>query len=151
MFKKAGIDVSSRKITNHSTRVTQVTTLLNKGCDDFDIKTRSGHRSSAADRYKSSDIDKRPDNKRKFEMSSKLDVTSPVNQLESSSKRGRNDDKPATSPRFDQSESSTKNDHDYVSHAPTPKQDDSMCERCLCLNPLLRTTNCASKFLPVLK
>ena len=72
MFEEAEINVTDRRITNHSARITQVTTLLNKGHDNYDIKQRSGHRSDAVDRYK------HPSNKRKFEMSAKLDVTSSV-------------------------------------------------------------------------
>ena len=77
MFEAAGINVDGRRITNHSARVTQITTLLNQGHDNFDIKQRSGHRSDAVDRYK------RPSNKRKYEMSAKLDVTSSVNDQNS--------------------------------------------------------------------
>ena len=61
---------------NHSARVTQVTTLLNSGHDNFDIKSRSGHRSNAMDAYK------KPSAKRKLEMSAKLDVPQSVSKLQ---------------------------------------------------------------------
>ena len=76
MFTEAGIDMTDRKITNHSARVTQVTTLLNSGHDNFDIKSRSGHRSNAMDAYK------KPSAKRKLEMSAKLDVPQSVSKLQ---------------------------------------------------------------------
>ena len=68
MFKEAGIDTTNRRISNHSARVFQVTTLYNSGHDSYDIKTRSGHRSDVTDRYK------RPNSKRKLEVSKDLDV-----------------------------------------------------------------------------
>ncbi|XP_063442151.1 uncharacterized protein LOC134722460 [Mytilus trossulus] len=52
MFDKAGIDCSNRNISNHSGKVSCVTTLYNSGFDDSAVKSRSGHRSNAVETYK---------------------------------------------------------------------------------------------------
>ena len=52
MFNLAGIDTSTRIITNHSGKVNLCTTLLNDGFDDQMVRQRSGHISTAVDCYK---------------------------------------------------------------------------------------------------
>ena len=56
MFKKfyamSGLDVGSRKITNHSGRVTCATQLYNAGFDNKAVTSRSYHRSNAVESYK---------------------------------------------------------------------------------------------------
>lgn len=59
MFAEANINTDGRKITNHSARRCQITTLYNAGVSDFDITQRSGHRSNAIDQYKLPDSDKK--------------------------------------------------------------------------------------------
>ena len=59
IFTEAGINTEGRKITNHSGRHCQVSTMYNLGMSDFDIRERSGHRSSALDKYKKPDENKK--------------------------------------------------------------------------------------------
>ena len=47
MFEAAHINIEGRKISNHSLRVGLVTAMQDTGYDNFDIKSRSGHRSNA--------------------------------------------------------------------------------------------------------
>ena len=51
IFKKAGIDVTVRKITGHSGRVTVCSKLFNAGYQEKSVKERSGHRSDAVQSY----------------------------------------------------------------------------------------------------
>lgn len=50
-FEQAGIDMSGRKITNHSGRVTLCTTLYNQKFSDKAVKSRSKHRSDSVHAY----------------------------------------------------------------------------------------------------
>ena len=59
MFQHANIDTEGRKITNHSARHSLISSMLNAGHTDFDIKARSGHRSNALDTYKKPDINRK--------------------------------------------------------------------------------------------
>ena len=52
LFENAGIELSSRRITNHSGRISCASRLYNAGLDDKAISSRTGHRSNAIDIYK---------------------------------------------------------------------------------------------------
>ena len=68
MFCDAKINMEGRVITNHSLRVALVTNMQDTGYDNFDIQSRSGHRSQAIDAYKRQSV------KRKQEISRQLDL-----------------------------------------------------------------------------
>ena len=50
-FVEAGIDISDKRITNHSARVTLCTALYNKNFTDKAVISRSKHRSNAVQAY----------------------------------------------------------------------------------------------------
>jgi hypothetical protein len=51
MFSECNLDVTNRKITNHSTRVTLCSTLYNNKFNDKAVSSRSHHRSNAMHAY----------------------------------------------------------------------------------------------------
>lgn len=51
LIKAAGISMTDRNISNHSRKVTCCIALLNAGFTDSNVKSRSGHRSSALNTY----------------------------------------------------------------------------------------------------
>ncbi|CAC5392434.1 unnamed protein product [Mytilus coruscus] len=57
MFDLAGIDHTDRNISNHSGKVTCVTTLYDKGFDNAAVTSRSGHRSNAVETYKRQSVE----------------------------------------------------------------------------------------------
>ena len=101
IFQAAGVNMEGRKISNHSARVAQVTTLLNAGHDNFDIQQRSGHRSDVMDRYK------RPSSKRKYETSKQLDIVAAARPDDVTSTHAS---APATRPRDDAQADDVKDD-----------------------------------------
>ena len=74
MFEAAHINIEGRKISNHSLRVKLVTAMQDTGYDNFDIKSRSGHRSNALDVYKKQTV------KRKQDFSHQLDLLHTVSK-----------------------------------------------------------------------
>ena len=74
MFDEAEINMEGRKITNHSLRVGLVTAMQDTGYDNFDIKSRSGHRSNTLDVYKRQTV------KRKQDISRQLDLPHTVSK-----------------------------------------------------------------------
>ena len=75
MFNAANINTEGRKISNHSLRVGLVTAMQDTGYDNFDIKSRSGHRSNTLDVYKRQTV------KRKQEISRQLDLPHTVSKV----------------------------------------------------------------------
>lgn len=73
MFAAAKIDVSNRRITGHSGKVTCCTTLYGANLDEKSIKTRSGHRSDAVRLYT------RPSEQLSQDISDALQPPKPVN------------------------------------------------------------------------
>ncbi|CAC5405574.1 unnamed protein product [Mytilus coruscus] len=57
MFDLASIDHTDRNISNHSGKVTCVTTLYDKGFDNAAVTSRSGHRSNAVETYKRQSVE----------------------------------------------------------------------------------------------
>ena len=74
MFEAAHSNIEGRKISNHSLRVKLVTAMQDTGYDNFDIKSRSGHRSNALDVYKKQTV------KRKQDFSHQLDLLHTVSK-----------------------------------------------------------------------
>ena len=76
IFQGAGINTDGRKITNHSARKCQITTMYHAGLPDFDIRARSGHRSNSLDQYK------QPNSARKKSISQHLNPPSTISRAD---------------------------------------------------------------------